>query len=71
MTIPWQFASLYDRHEIFVWSTCLLDLGTDFLVGNKERVWSILTPRYFKEVLKRVLLPPKFAESLFTRLGRD
>ena len=27
-------ASLYDRQEVFVWSDCLLDLGTDFLVGN-------------------------------------
>ena len=26
--------SLYDRQEVFVWSNCLLDLGTDFLVGN-------------------------------------
>ena len=34
MTIPLQFASLYDDHEVFVWSDCLLDLGTDFLVGN-------------------------------------
>ena len=34
MIIPLQFASLYDRQEIFVWSNCLLDLGTDFLVGN-------------------------------------
>ena len=33
MTIPLQFASLYDR-QAFVWSNCLLDLGTDFLVGN-------------------------------------
>ena len=31
MTIPLQFASLYDRQEVFVWSDCLLDLGTDFL----------------------------------------
>ena len=31
MTIPLQFASLYDRQEIFMWSNCLLDLGTDFL----------------------------------------
>ena len=28
------FASLYDRQEIVMWSNCLLDLGTDFLVGN-------------------------------------
>ena len=34
MTIPLQFASLYDRTEVFVWSDCLLDLGTDFLVAN-------------------------------------
>ena len=33
MTIPLQFASLYDGQEVFVWSDCLLDLGTDFLVG--------------------------------------
>ena len=24
----------YHRQEIFMWSNCLLDLGTDFLVGN-------------------------------------
>ena len=29
-----QFASLYDRQEVFVWSGRQLDLGTDFLVGN-------------------------------------
>ena len=34
MTISLQFASLYDGQEVFVWSDCLLDLGTDFLVGN-------------------------------------
>ena len=34
MTIPLQFASLYDGQQVFVWSDCLLDLGTDFLVGN-------------------------------------
>ena len=34
MTIPLQFASLYDGQEVFVWSDCLPDLGTDFLVGN-------------------------------------
>ena len=32
--ITLQFASFYDRQEIFMWSNCLLDLGTDFLVGN-------------------------------------
>ena len=34
MTIPLQFASLYDGQEVFVWSDCLLNLGTDFLVDN-------------------------------------
>ena len=34
MTIPLQFASLYDGQEVFVWSNCMLDLGTDFFVGN-------------------------------------
>ena len=33
MTIPLQVVSLYDGKEVFVWSDCLLDLGTDFLVG--------------------------------------
>ena len=26
--------SLYDGQEVFTWSDCLLDLGTDFLTGN-------------------------------------
>ena len=39
MTIPLQFASLHDRQEVFGWSDCLLDLGTDFLVGNMIFVW--------------------------------
>ena len=33
MSITLQFASLYDD-QVFVWSDCLLNLGTDFLVGN-------------------------------------
>ena len=41
MTIPLQFASLYDRQEIFMWSNCLLDLGMDFLVGNMVFVWDV------------------------------
>ena len=36
MTIPLQFASLYDGQEVR--SDCLLDLGTDFLVGGMDRV---------------------------------
>ena len=38
MTIPLQFASLYDR-LVFMWSNCLLDLGKDFFVGNTVFVW--------------------------------
>ena len=34
MTIPLEFASLYDCQEVFVWSNFLLDLGMDLLVGN-------------------------------------
>ena len=49
MTIPLQFASLYDQ-EIFMWSNCLLDLSTDFLVGNMVFVWDVeylaVTPHF-------------------------
>ena len=34
MSIPLQFASLYDGQVVFMWSDCLLDFGMDFLVGN-------------------------------------
>ena len=34
MTIPLKFVSLYNGQEVFVWSDCLLDVSTDFLVGN-------------------------------------
>ena len=34
MTIQLQFASIYDGQEVFMWSDCLPDLGTDFLDGN-------------------------------------
>ena len=36
-----QFASFYDRQKVFVWSNCLLDLGTDILVGNMVFVWDV------------------------------
>ena len=39
LTIPLQFASLYDHLEVSVWSDCLLDLGTHFPDGN-DPVWS-------------------------------
>ena len=41
MTIPLQFASLYNRQEIFMWSNCLLDLGMDLLIGNMVFVWDV------------------------------
>ena len=41
MSIPLQFTSLYYRHVVFVRSNCLLDLGTDFLVGNMVFVWDV------------------------------
>ena len=47
MTIPLQFASLYNCQKIFMWSNCLLDLGTDFLVGNMVFIWDA----YFFAVL--------------------
>ena len=34
-----EFASLYHGQEVFVWSDCLLDLGTNFHVGNVGFVW--------------------------------
>ena len=40
MTTPLQFTPLYDGQEVFMWSDCLLDLGTDFLVGNNYSLWS-------------------------------
>ena len=33
MSIPLQFVSLYNG-QVFVWSDCLLDLGTNFLIAN-------------------------------------
>ena len=41
MSILLQFAFLYDGKEVFVWSNCLLDLGTDFFVGNIVCVWEV------------------------------
>ena len=37
MTLLLQFVSLYNGQEIFEWSDCLLDLGTDFLLVT----WSL------------------------------
>ena len=52
MTIPLQFASLYDG-QVFVWSDCLLDLGTDCLVGNMVFVWDVQYQSHGNEVLLR------------------
>ena len=41
MTIPLKFASVYDGQKIPMWSNCLLDLGTDFLVGSMVFVWDV------------------------------
>ena len=32
--MPLRFAFLYDGQGFFEWSDCLLDLGTDFFVGD-------------------------------------
>ena len=43
MSIPLQFASLYYR-QVFMWSNCLLDLGTDFLkITIPENLGSVST----------------------------
>ena len=34
MSIPLQFPSLYDGRELFVWSDCLLDFGTDLVTWS-------------------------------------
>ena len=50
MSIPLQFASLYDGQEVFERSDCLLDLGTDFLVGNLVSVrdaWCLAVAPHF------------------------
>ena len=39
MTIPLKIVSLYDGQEVLVWADCLLDLGTDLLVGNMVFAW--------------------------------
>ena len=46
MSIPLQFASLYNRYEVFVWSDYLLDLGLDFLVGNMVFVRGTVAPHF-------------------------
>ena len=50
MTIPLQFASLYDRQEIFVWSSCLLDLAGMQTRGPVSYTHLIQRPRYQREI---------------------
>ena len=38
MTIPLQFASFYDRQEIFMWSNCLLDLQNSQLLTAAHKM---------------------------------
>ena len=43
MSIPLQFVSLYYGQDVLLRSDCLLDLGTDVLVGNTATVINKLT----------------------------
>ena len=52
MSTPLQFPSLNDGQEVFVWSDCLLDLGTDFLVGNMVFVRCLI---YYASHIKTML----------------
>ena len=49
MKIPLQFASLYNDQEVFMWSDYLLDLGTDFLVGNMVLVFAKATGKILEK----------------------
>ena len=55
MTIPLQSASLCDGQEVFMWSSCLLDLGTDFLITilsmrkSERRGRKELKPNFLKK----------------------
>ena len=48
--IPLQFVSLYDVQKVFLWSDCLLDLGTDFLIGSmvlvQEALYLAVAPHF-------------------------
>ena len=47
--LPSQFASLYDGQEVFMWSDYLLDLGTDFIVGNMVLVFAKATGKILEK----------------------
>ena len=48
--------AVYGGQRVLVWSECLLDLGTDFLVGNMVFVRDALWSRGLGDVYKRQLL---------------
>ena len=52
MTIPLQFASLYDSQEVFVWSDCLLDLGmvpVGKIICNNSNIILVANSVYIKD----------------------
>ena len=67
MTIQLQFASLYGGHEIFVWSNCPLDLGTDFpgLTNSNP-----IQPYTYFESYKHVLEQTSYNKST-TKMAED
>ena len=48
--ILFEFASFYDSQQVFVWSDCLLDLGTNFFVGNivlvRDAQYLVVAPHF-------------------------
>ena len=68
MTIPLQFVSLYDRQEIFMWSNCLLDLGTDFLVGKMVFVSDVYKRQLQARLFLDVVFPPLALSALYSPL---
>ena len=77
MTIPLQFASLYNG-QVFVWSDCLPDLGTVFLVGNMafvRDVYLAVAPHfhglYSSLEFQRRILPPGCPKSCIPNPVKD
>ena len=76
MTISLQFASLSDSQEVFVWSDCLLDLGTDTELYNQGYSYCgrfrslLLRPLFTCDVYRALLIPlvnsAPFSVPLFT-----
>ena len=55
ISIPLQFASLYDGQEVFVWFDCLQDLGTDFRVGTTTSNQNILPSQSQMAVSRQIV----------------